>query len=131
MVNNIYSEQMTLIPPPYRYIIDTCSILSQKADEPHRRSVYSTLWQNIDELVKSSEIVICSEVKDEVEDETLKPWIQQCTVLDVDAGIQQNVVRIVNEHPELFRRCLPHCDRNEVSDCCDYRGKQRLAKENP
>lgn len=102
MVNNIYSEQMTLIPPPYHYIIDTCSILSQKADEPHRRSVYSTLWQNIDELVKSSEIVICSEVKDEVEDETLKPWIQQCTVLDVDAGIQQNVVRIVNEHPELL-----------------------------
>lgn len=104
MVDNIYAEQLTLIPPPYRYIIDTCSILSQKSDEPHRRSVYSTLWQKIDELVKSKDIVVCSEIKDEVEDDDLKLWLQQngCEVLDVDAVVQQNVIKIVNEHPELL-----------------------------
>ena len=74
MVTNAYTGQMTLIPPPYRYIIDTCSILSQKPDEPHRRSVYSTLWKNIDALIKSKDIVICSEIKDEVEDDELTTW---------------------------------------------------------
>ena len=73
MVNIIQPEQMTLIPPPYRYIIDTCSILSQKSDEPHRRSVYSTLWKKIDEMVLSGEIVICSDIKEEVEDDALQP----------------------------------------------------------
>jgi len=104
MVTPAYGEQYTLIPPPYRYIIDTCSILSQKSDEPHRRSVYSTLWQNIDEMVKLKAIVICSEIKDEVEDDVLKLWLQQngCEVLDVDSIIQQNVTKIVNEHPELL-----------------------------
>ena len=34
------------------------------------------------------------------------------------------------EH-EVFRQCFSHCHRNEISNCRDYRGKQRLAKENP
>lgn len=104
MVTTAYGEQYTLIPLPYRYLIDTCSILSQKSDEPHRRSVYSTLWQNIDEMLKSKAIVICSEIKDEVEDDEMKLWLQEngCEVLDVDTIIQQNVTKIVNEHPELL-----------------------------
>jgi hypothetical protein len=104
MVTPAFGEQYTLIPPPYRYIIDTCSILSQKSDEPHRRTVYSTLWQNIDEMVMSKSIVICSEIEDEVEDDSLKQWLQHngCEVLPVDSVVQQNVVKIVNEHPELL-----------------------------
>ena len=104
MVKNIYAEQLTLIPPPYRYIIDTCSILSQKLDEPHRRSVYRTLWDNIDALIKSKNIVICSEIKDEVEDDVLTTWLQMngCEVLEADSDIQHHVIKIVNEHPELL-----------------------------
>ena len=104
MVSNAHLGQMTLFPPPYRYIIDTCSIISQKSDEPHRRIVYNTLWQNIDELIKSKVIVICSEIMDEVEDEELKLWLQQkgCEVLEADAVVQHNVSIIVNEHPKLL-----------------------------
>ena len=104
MVTNAFSEQITLFPPPYRYIIDTCSIISQKQDEPHRRSVYSTLWKRIDDLVKSKVIVVCSEIMDEVEDEKLQLWLQQngCEILNADAAIQQNVSKIVNEHPKLL-----------------------------
>ena len=104
MVTPTFEEQCSLIPRPYRYLIDTCSILSQKSDEPHRRTVYSTLWQNIDELVKSKTIVISSEIEDEVEDDALKLWLQQngCEVLQVDSVIQQYVTKIVNEHPELL-----------------------------
>lgn len=104
MVIAAYEEQYALFSPPYRYIIDTSSILSQKADEPHRRSVYSTLWQYIDEMVRSKEIVICSEIEDEVEDDDLKQWLQRnsCTILSVDTVVQQYVTKIVNEHPELL-----------------------------
>ncbi len=104
MVTENHAEQMSLIPLPYRYIMDVCSIISQKSDEPHRRSVYSSLWQNIDGLIKEGEIVICSEIKDEVEDEHLKIWLQQigCQSLDVDVVVQQNVIKIVNEHPKLL-----------------------------
>ena len=104
MINKAYAGQMTLIPPPYQYIIDTCSIISQKSGEPHRRSVYSTLWKKIDELVQSKVIVICSEIRDEIEDEDMKLWLQQngCETLEVDTIIQQNVSKIVNEHPKLL-----------------------------
>jgi hypothetical protein len=55
-------------------------------------------------MVKSKEIVICSEIRDEVEDDALKLWLQQndCEVLSVDSAIQTNVTKIVNEHPELL-----------------------------
>lgn len=50
-------EQMTLFTPPYRYIIDTSSILSQKANEPHRRHIYKNLWMKIDEYIRTGIIV--------------------------------------------------------------------------
>lgn len=104
MVSDVCLGQMVLFPPPYRYIIDTCSIISQKSEEPHRRNVYSRLWENIEELIKSKAIVVCSEIMDEVEDEELKIWLQRndCEVLEVDTVVQHNVSIIVNEHPELL-----------------------------
>lgn len=104
MVNHAHELQTTLFQLPYRYIMDSCSIFSQKSDEPYRRSVYNTLWQNIDALLKSKDIVICSEIKDEVEDEELKLWLQMngCEVLELDPVIQIYVSKIVNEHPNLL-----------------------------
>lgn len=103
MVNALMGQQ-TMFALPYKYIIDTCSILSQKFDEPHRRNVYSTLWDRIDQLVQEQSIVTCSEIRDEVEDDDLRLWLvqKQCVVLDIDDDIQRCVARIVTEHPELI-----------------------------
>lgn len=101
---NASMEQQSMLAPQYRYIIDTCSILSQKSDEPHRRNVYSTLWDRIDQLVQGQAIVTCSEIQEEVEDDDLRQWLarHQCVVLDIDDGVQQAVARVVTEHPELI-----------------------------
>jgi hypothetical protein len=55
-------------------------------------------------MVRSKEIVICSEIEREVEDDSLKSWLRQsgCEVLTADIDIQQNVKKIVNEHPGLI-----------------------------
>jgi hypothetical protein len=50
----------------------------------------------MDNLVQSGEIVISSEIKDEVEDDPLKTWINQCKVSKDDKEIQQTVEKIVN-----------------------------------
>lgn len=65
-------EQLSFFPIPYKYIIDTSAILSQKPDEQHRRTVHKSQWKKIDELIKSQEIVMCSEIFDEVKDEDIK-----------------------------------------------------------
>ena len=36
-------EQMTVFAPPYKYLIDSSSIFSQKPDEPHRRHIYTVI----------------------------------------------------------------------------------------
>lgn len=46
-------EQLSLFPTPYRYIIDTSAILSQKPNELHRRTVHRSQWEKIDELIRN------------------------------------------------------------------------------
>lgn len=122
---NLTAEQLTILSPPYRYIIDTCSIISQKPDEPHRRNVYNTLWERIDELVREHAIVTCSEILDAVEDEDLRKWLNrhQCVVLDIDNDIQQLVTQIVTKHPELidFKNIKSSADAFLIATAMKYR----------
>ncbi|MDP3051820.1 MAG: DUF4411 family protein [Eubacteriales bacterium] len=91
------------ISRPYKYIIDSSSIFSQKPTELHRRIVNRSLWENIDSFIKEQKIVLCSEIRDEIIDKNFSDWLnsQGCIILDVDEEIQENVIRIVTEHPKL------------------------------
>ena len=76
-------EQMTLFDSerPYKYIMDTSSILSQKPGETHTRIVYKSQWERIEEYMRSHSIVTCSEIFEE---------------------IQNNVRKIVTENPKMI-----------------------------
>ena len=82
-----------------KYIIDTSAILSQKPDEHYKRSVYRTLWGKIDEMVRDKEIVTCSEIALEVQDEAVKRWMTENSmeVLPIDDEVQDLVRQIVTE----------------------------------
>ena len=88
---------------PYRYIIDTCAILSQKDDEPHRRKVYPSKWRKIDELIKRQTIVTCSEIALEVKDQSIQEWMRQCQmlILPLDDEIQEKVKEVLRINTEL------------------------------
>lgn len=97
-------EQLSFFPIPYKYIIDTSAILSQKPDEQHRRTVHRSQWEKIDELIRTQEIVMCSEIFDEVKDTDIKKLLVSlnCKVLEMDDDIQRNVRQIVTECPKLI-----------------------------
>lgn len=97
-------EQLTLFPPPWKYIIDTSAILSQKSNEAHRRNVYKEQWNRIDEYIRNKIIVTCSEIAEEVQDKPIQEWLltQQCVILDIDDEVQNNVRKIVSEHPKMI-----------------------------
>ena len=67
-------EQMTLFDSerPYKYIMDTSSILSQKPGETHTRLVYESQWERIEEYMRSHSIVTCSEIFEEIKDKEIK-----------------------------------------------------------
>lgn len=98
-------EQMSIFPTPYKYIIDASAILSQKPDENHRRNVHRSQWEKIDALIREQEIVMCSEVYDEVKDEDIKGILASlhCKVIDVDDEIQKNVRTVVTKCPDLIK----------------------------
>ena len=97
-------EQLSIFPTPYRYIIDTSAILSQKPNELHRRTVHKSQWEKIDELIRDHEIVMCSEIYDEVKDEEIKKLLTSlsCKVIEIDDDIQKYVRKIVTECPKLI-----------------------------
>ena len=84
--------------------MDTSSILSQKDDEAHRRSLFRLMWKNIDNLISEKRIVTCSEILEEVNDKELKTWFKQLTgvVLPIDDEIQENVRKVVTTNPQLI-----------------------------
>ncbi len=87
-----------------KYIIDTSSILSQKDNEPHRRSINKTLWKHIDALIEQQRIVTCSEIIEEVNDDDLKKWFSglQGVIIPIDNEIQENVRKVVTSNPQLI-----------------------------
>lgn len=89
---------------PYRYIIDTNSILAQKEGEPYRRNVFRTLWSNIEKLITEKSLVMCQENRLEVEDEDIQKWLNSLSivVLPIDDEIQANVTKVVTTNPKLI-----------------------------
>jgi PIN domain nuclease of toxin-antitoxin system len=94
---------------PYKYIIDTSSILTQKPNERYRRKVLPSLWENIDELIINGIIVSCKELKDELKDEIIIRWFESLNfvILKFDDKVQFNVTSIINKHPKLIKRRNP------------------------
>lgn len=96
--------QLSLFPIPYKYIIDTSSLLSQKHDRGYRRSVFKGQWEKTDEYIANQIIVTCAEVESEIEDkEVIKHFNKLCpVVLPIDYDIQDNVRKIVTENPKMI-----------------------------
>ena len=64
-------EQMTLFTPPYKYLIDSSSIMAQKPTDSFPRLVHSSLWEAIEKSVKEQIIVTCSEIEEEVKNDNI------------------------------------------------------------
>ena len=89
---------------PYKYIIDTSAILSQKPTEQHRRNRFTSLWNNIDELMQRQIIVVSSENLAEVGDKDIMDSLKRLRIveLDIDEEIQEKVATVVTKHPRLI-----------------------------
>ena len=98
-------EQMTMFIPPYKYLIDSSSIMAQKPTDLFPRLVHNSLWEAIEKSVREKKIVTCSEIEEEVKnDNVVGNWLgsQQCVILPIDDEVQLNVRKIVTEHPKMI-----------------------------
>jgi hypothetical protein len=98
-------EQLTIFAPPYKYLIDSSSILAQKPTDILPRQVHRSLWEMIDKSISEHSIVTCSEIEEEVKnDDVVGKWLssRQCIILPIDDEIQRNVRRIVTEYPKMI-----------------------------
>lgn len=86
------------------YVIDTCSILSQKSCELYKRNLYKTGWEYIDDCIMKGRIVTCSEIAEEIKDIQLQEWLhsKQCSILEIDNEIQENIRMIVTDNPKMI-----------------------------
>ena len=116
-----------------KYIIDTSAILSQKDDEPHRRSINKTLWNYIDKLIEQGRIVTCSEIIEEVNDADLKSWFLSLhgEILPIDDDIQENVKTVVTTNPQLvdFKQIKSSGDAFLIATAMKY-GLTIITEEN-
>ncbi len=98
-------EQLMLFEPPYKYLIDSSSILAQKPTDALPRQVHKSLWEMIEKSIQEQAIATCSEIEEEVKnDNDVGNWLgsKQCVILPIDDEVQRNVRRIVTEHPKMI-----------------------------
>lgn len=98
-------EQITLFPPPYKYLIDSSSIFAQKPTDAFPRLVHRSLWEKIEKSIREKTIATCSEIEEEVKnDDVVGNWLDshECVVLPIDDEVQLNVRKIVTEHPKMI-----------------------------
>lgn len=109
---------------PYKYVVDTSSILSQKDDEIHRRKIYKKQWDNIDDLIRTQRIITCSEIIDEIKDKEILTWFSELhgIVVEIDEEIQENVIRVVTTIPRLidFKQCGSSGDAFLIATAMKY-----------
>lgn len=126
---NLFDE-----PLPYKYIIDTSAILSQKPDEKHRRTRFKSLWKNIDELIKQQIIILSTEIMEEVDDKDIKDSLkkQNCKIIEVDEEVQANVAKVVTKRPGLvdFKQNKSSGDAFLIATAMKY-GLTVITEENP
>jgi ribulose bisphosphate carboxylase small subunit len=119
---------------PYKYIIDTSAILSQKPKEKHRRTRFKSLWGNIDKLIRKQVIVISSEIMEEVDDKDVQDSLKQqnCRVIGVDEEVQANVAKVVAVRPGLvdFKQNKSSGDAFLIATAMKY-GLTVITEENP
>lgn len=102
-------RQPSLFGEPYRYVIDACSMICQNPASPCSRSAHKGLWEEIDALAASRELITCRQVANEIlagkEDDPARQWIisSGLFVLDEDEFVQRKVAEVVNATPELLR----------------------------
>ncbi|MEL7570529.1 MAG: DUF4411 family protein [Eubacteriaceae bacterium] len=97
-------NQLSFINPPYKYIFDASSFLSQKENDRHPKSVYKQLWDNISNLIYEQKIVTCTEIRDEIKNDETHDWFRKCgcICLDITNEIQNNVILILEKKPKLI-----------------------------
>ncbi|MCL2555999.1 MAG: DUF4411 family protein [Firmicutes bacterium] len=98
--------QISLFQKTPRYIIDTCSLLSQKEGESHNRKLYKTLWANIEKLLQDGEIVILSEIEDEIKHggDEVADWLKagNYKTISLDKSIQSTARDVLKTAPEII-----------------------------
>ena len=80
-------EQMTLFTPPYKYLIDSSSILAQKPSDAFPRLVHKSMWAMIEKSIRDQIIVTCSEIEEEVKNGTMTSDKYVALIANQDAMI--------------------------------------------
>ena len=102
-------RQSSIFDINFKYIIDACSVFSQNVGASYPRTVYKGLWDEIDGLARTRELVICRQIANEIlsgkKDDLAKEWLRNSGILiiDEDRLVQKKVERVVNTAPQLLR----------------------------
>jgi hypothetical protein len=93
------------IPENAKYIIDTCSLFSQKNNEQLRSSVYKSLWDNIDSYLKNNKIIISYNIKKEIDqDDELHEWVKKTEfyIVKLTEEVQLEAKKILKNYPKIL-----------------------------
>lgn len=88
-----------------KYVIDACALIDAVKNYNMSKSTFLPIWETIDELIISGNLITSSEIKDELKDDELIEWVKQRKkfLVPLTKDIQEKVVEILKEYPTLIK----------------------------
>lgn len=88
-----------------KYLIDTCSLISLEEHYNPSNILFRELWSRVYNLLEREELLICSEVFEELKEGGIQDALKQYSklFLPLSKEVQEKAKEILNEYPTLIK----------------------------
>lgn len=88
-----------------KYVIDACALINAAQHYNMSKKSFSHIWEAMEEMIESGELISSSEIMDELKDDDLKEWAKrhkEC-FLPLTQDIQEKTMEVLRDYPNLIK----------------------------
>jgi hypothetical protein len=87
------------------YVIDACALIDAAQHYNMSKKSFSHIWEALDALFESGQLISSAEILDELKDEDLKKWVKkhQEHFCPLTKDVQDKTSEVLTQFPNLIR----------------------------
>lgn len=87
------------------YIIDACALIDAAKEYNMSKKVFAPIWEALDDMISSGQLLTSSEILDELKDDDLTKWIKtrKDFFIPLSKEIQEQVSVVLEKYPDLIK----------------------------
>ncbi len=87
------------------YVIDACALIDAAKNYNMSKNTFSSIWDKLNEMIETGELISSTEIFDELKDDDLKKWanLYKKAFLPLSPAIQNKAKEVLKDYPNLIK----------------------------